>query len=134
MTEKLENKIENFTNALKRLNEMSVKFNKCKDGEMKEICRDALIQRFEFTFELAWKSLYEYMMFNGLSVRSMPREVLKTAYQHGLIDNEQVWLDMIEARNTLSHVYKEEQAATIADSISLKFCKELSAVKDVFKN
>ena len=133
MTEKLENKIENFNNALNRLGEMCVKFRNSKDKEEKETCRDALIQRFEFTFELGWKTLYQYMIFHGVSVRSMPRDVLKAAYQNGLIDNEQVWLDMLDARNTLSHVYKEEQAIAIAEKICPDFYNELATLKDLFK-
>lgn len=133
MTEKLENKIENFNNALNRLGEMCVKFRNSKDREEKEAYRDALIQRFEFTFELAWKTLYQYMTFNGFSVRSWPREILKAAYQNGLIDNEQVWLSMLDARNTLSHVYKEEQAAAIAEKICPDFYNELATLKALFK-
>ena len=133
MTEKLENKIENFNNALNRLGEMCIEFSNSKDPKIKEMSRDALIQRFEFTFELAWKTLYQYMTFNGFSVRSWPREILKAAYQNGLINNEQVWLDMLDARNTLSHVYKEEQAAAVAEKICPDFYNELATLKDLFK-
>ena len=57
MTERGENKVENFYNALKRLSEVNVKYKKDKHDD---VCRDALIKRFEFTFELSWKCLKEY--------------------------------------------------------------------------
>lgn len=129
MTEREENKISNFYNALKRLNEANVVYKKSKNDD---ICRDALIKRFEFTFELAWKSLKEFLTFNGVTVRDTPRDVLKTAYQGGFINNEKVWLAMMEARNLTAHIYKEAQAVAIADDISVKYCKELSSLKTLF--
>ena len=126
MTERAENKITNFFNALKRLNEANIEYKKSSKND---IYRDALIKRFEFTFELAWKCLKEYLEFNGVPVRDTPRDIIKTAYQRYLINNEQIWLEMITARNTTAHIYKEEQAIAVADNISLKFCKELATLK-----
>lgn len=127
MTEREENKINNFYNALKRLNEAEYKKNKKND-----LYRDALIKRFEFTFELSWKCLKEYLFFNGVPVRDTPRDIIKTAYQRNLINNEKVWLLMMEDRNLTSHIYKEAQAVAIAEDISVKFCKELSSLKTLF--
>lgn len=130
MTEREENKIENFYNALKRLNEANVAYKKNKKND---IFRDALIKRFEFTFELSWKCLKEYLTYNGVPVRDTPRDIIKTAYQKELINNEKAWLAMMEARNLTSHIYKEAQAIAIAEDISLKFCKELAALKELFE-
>lgn len=132
MTERQKNKYENFFEALKRLNEMNVAYKKAKGGEYEDMARDALIQRFEFTFELAWKSLKEFLIYSGYIEATTPRSILELAYREGFIDNEAVWVAMMTDRNLTSHVYKEEQAEEIAQNISLKYCKELSALKQLF--
>lgn len=130
MTEREENKITNFNNALKRLTEANIEYKKNKKNDL---YRDALIKRFEFTFELSWKCLKEYLEYNGVTVRDTPRDILKTAYQKNLINNEKVWLSMMEDRNLTSHIYKEAQAVAIAEDISMKFCKELATLKVLFE-
>lgn len=132
MTERQKNKFENFFEALKRLNEMNVAYKKAKDSEYEDMARDALIQRFEFTFELAWKSLKEFLIYSGYVEATAPRSVLELAYREGFISNEAVWIAMMNDRNLTSHVYKEEQAKEIAQNISLKYCKELSSLKQLF--
>lgn len=129
MTERAENKISNFNSALKRLSEANVEFKRNKKNGL---YRDALIKRFEFTFELSWKCLKEYLEFNGVPVRDTPRDIIKTSFQRYLINDEQVWLDMIDARNKTAHIYKEEQAIAVAEDISVKFVKALSALKELF--
>lgn len=130
MTEREENKIVNFNNALKRLNEANIEYKKSGKND---IYRDALIKRFEFTFELSWKCLKEYLVFNGITVRDTPRDIIKTAYQKNLINNEKIWLAMMEARNNTAHIYKEAQAIAVAEDISMKYCKELSTLKALFE-
>lgn len=68
--------------------------------------RDATIQRFEFTFELAWKAIQEVARAQGLSCQS-PKECLRLAFQQEWITNEARWLAMLEDRNRTSHTYDE---------------------------
>ena len=88
-----------------------------------------MIQRFEFTVELAWKSLREYLEDQGvvLSVIS-PRAVLKEAYAAGVIDDADAWNAIISARNLTSHVYDEATAAEIARQICEDFLPILRAL------
>lgn len=121
MTKK-ENKLDNLGKAVKRLSDANTHYKSVGD----EFARDALIQRFEFTFELAWKALYETLADQGLGdiIRS-PRSVFQTAFRAGILDQEALWLDMLTARNGTSHQYDEEDARQIADDISVKFCPAL---------
>ena len=73
---------------------------------------DATIQRFEFTFELFWKTLKRFMSLEGVETKT-PRETLKKAFQFEWIDNEEMWLSMLADRNEMSHVYDEEKAKEI---------------------
>jgi len=77
---------------------------------------DVTIHRFEFTFELFWKTLKRFLSAEGIEVRS-PRETLQKAYQLKWIDNEQLWLNMMRDRNETSHVYDEGKAHKIYDHI-----------------
>lgn len=73
---------------------------------------DATIQRFEFTFELAWKFLKDYFLEKGLPL-NYPKEVIKEAFSIGLVDNERLWLQMLSDRNMTSHTYDEKLADEI---------------------
>lgn len=76
---------------------------------------DATIQRFEFTFELAWKFLKNYFSERGIEL-NYPKEVFKEAFNVNLISNEDVWIKMLQDRNMTSHTYDEK----LADEIYLR--------------
>jgi nucleotidyltransferase substrate binding protein (TIGR01987 family) len=77
-----------------------------------EWTRDAAIQRFEFTFELAWKAAMHFAVQQGLECVS-PRQALQAAHRLGWIRDEEMWLDMLEDRNRTSHTYNEATAEEI---------------------
>jgi nucleotidyltransferase substrate binding protein (TIGR01987 family) len=74
-----------------------------------EWTRDAALQRFEFTVELAWKSIARFARREGLEAAS-PRQAFRIAFRLGWIDDDQVWLAMLEDRNLTSHTYSEKTA------------------------
>ena len=124
---KLENKYENFGNAVNRLNEANVTYKRNSDND---IYQDALIKRFEFTFELAWKTLREFMIDQGYSLEILsPKGVISFAWREGIIQNEELWLNMLNARNMTAHDYGRELSADIAEDISNRYCKVLTALK-----
>jgi nucleotidyltransferase substrate binding protein (TIGR01987 family) len=87
-------KLENLVKALHRLKEAACAVQRKDDA----IIRDGLIQRFEFTYELIWKALKEYLEENGIFGKNSPKAVFKQAYALGLITNEQTWLSVINDR------------------------------------
>lgn len=121
---KTENKNANFSQAVKRLNEANIAYRRHSDDD---IYQDALIKRFEFTFELGWKSLREFLLAQGYRLEiPSPKGVFAFAYQEGILKDEALWLDMLESRNLTSHDYGRELSKEIADKISNRFCKALS--------
>ena len=97
-----------FSSALGRLDEAVVE-------PPSAIQSDAVLQRFEFTFELCWKALRVYLAdAEGIEVSS-PKGTLKAAFRHGLIQGaeEQQFLHMLEDRNTSTHVYDERESLEI---------------------
>ena len=87
-----------------------------------EIAIDGTLHRFEFTFELAWKTMKDLMEYNGIiETTGSPREVLRTAFQSGLIEDGETWIDMMLDRNKLSHLYDEETSRKIYKDIKEKY-------------
>jgi len=82
--------------------------------------RDATIQRFEFTIELFWKILKKVLLHEKIEATT-PRDTLAKAYQYKLINDEGLWLAMLDDRNNTSHAYKEEEAQIIFKHIKSYF-------------
>ena len=120
-------KIENFRRAVERLQEALA--DSARNPES-TVIRDGVIPRFEFTFELAWKSLREYMADQGADMSGVvfSKQVFKAAYAAQLIDDEQVWLDMLTSRNITSHVYDDQQAAQVVADIRDRYIAPLAAL------
>lgn len=105
----LQSLLEDFRKALGKLKEV-IELKKT------EIVRDAAIQRFEFTYEVAWKSLKAYLHTLGVFTRS-PNATFQEAYKLGIIENEQPFLQMMEMRNVSSHEYGEDAAEDIYSNL-----------------
>ncbi len=74
---------------------------------------DGTIQRFEFAFELCWKTMQGFLELEGRPVRPTARGIFKGAYAMGWIDDEAGWIELLEMRNATSHVYNEKMARDI---------------------
>ncbi len=91
--------------------------------------RAGVIQTFEFTWELAWKTLQDYLQLQGLESTG-PRDVIKQAFARGLLPDDPAWLEMLEARNFMSHVYDENQSQEIVQVIRSRFNPLLKTFKE----
>lgn len=85
-----------------------------------EIEIQGIIQSFEFTFELCWKTLKDYLESQGVAV-AFPREVIKQAYRYNLLSDGELWLEMLSKRNLLAHTYDEKLAKEAYDLITKKY-------------
>lgn len=101
---KLQDSLGNLEKALTNL-ERAIQIPKDR-----ELVAEGTIHRFEMTIELFWKTLQRAIKFEGTKV-STPRESLKEAFRLGWLHDEQVWLDMVDSRNTTSHEYLDEELA-----------------------
>ena len=109
-------KLTNFHNAMSRLKEGVQKWDEADD-----LARDGLIQRFEFTFELAWKTLKTFFEEEGLIGLNSPKTVLREAYAAGLLKSEELWLAMLQDRNSTAHIYSEQVAVQICRRIQERY-------------
>ena len=75
-------------------------------ASLNQLEKEGVIQRFEYCFELAWKTIKDYMESCGATFATVtPKTVLKDAFQAKVIEDGQVWIDMLNHRNLLSHTY-----------------------------
>lgn len=80
----------------------------------------ALIKAFEMTFELSWKTMKDYLKYNGVDTK-MPREVIKQAFANDIITDGQLWIDMLEDRNLMAHTYDEARALKAVNHICQRY-------------
>ena len=117
--ERFEERKQDLINATNRLKE-------ALDEEENELMIDAVLHRYEFTFELAWKTLKDYLEYLGVATHTgSPREIIKESFAYGLISNGEVWIKMMLARNTLSHLYDEETSREVYDEIKNEYIYQI---------
>ena len=102
-------------NAVTRLQE-------ALNEEITDVVIDGVLHRFEFTFELAWKTMKDKLEIMGKKEKTgSPREVLKNAFQYKLIEDGEKWIEMMLARNTLSHLYDENESREIYEKVKNEY-------------
>ena len=95
-----------------------------------ELIRMAVIKAYEFTFELSWKTLKDFLAYNGIDAK-LPREVLKQAFATGLVSDGQLWIDMLEERNLMAHTYDDTRARIAVDQIQERYLGGLQQLHDM---
>ncbi|HAB99284.1 MAG TPA: nucleotidyltransferase [Parachlamydiales bacterium] len=117
-------RFENLTKAIGRLHEALHGIAHDPNNHLYQI---ALIGAFQFTFELSWKTIKDYLAYNGIEA-SMPREVIKQAFHHQVIQDGQIWMDMLEDRNLMAHVYQEQAAIAAGKSIRERYAPAIEKI------
>lgn len=90
--------------------------------------KEGLIKRFEYTVELAWKTLKDYLEAQGVNV-DFPRAVIKAAFQHSILEDGDVWMEMLESRNLMVHTYSEERFQSIINKVVSVYYPALTQVR-----
>ena len=101
----------NFHKACRRLLDVTEAGRFIED--LSELELEGLVQRFEYTFELAWKVMQDLLVYKGYEFMQGPNGTMKMAFEDGLISNHDGWRKMAKSRNTLSHVYDEAEVIPI---------------------
>lgn len=92
-------------------------FSDILEQEKSDIIRDASIKRFEYTFDLAWKLLKVYLKEQEGSQCRSPKSCFRQAYEVGLIDYDEFWLQLTDLRNRAVHTYEEEFADSLYEKL-----------------
>lgn len=117
-----EQRLTNFRRAFAQL-EKAVAQETYSDLE-----RQGLIQCFEFTYELAWNTLKDFLEDQGYTGLTGAKDAIQTAFQVGLIADGPEWLRMHRSRNLTSHTYNERTALAIADAIRQTYANLFTAL------
>lgn len=119
-------KLDNFIKCLDVLK--SADFNFAYENE---IYRTGVIGQFNLTFELAWKALQAVLNIHGVNHIGSPREILQLGYKFNFIEDFAVWLMMLKKRNTLVHIYSEDEADELILLIRDSFIPAFENLKNV---
>jgi nucleotidyltransferase substrate binding protein (TIGR01987 family) len=108
----------NYRRALEKFNQaVDIISNKLEWGEeIDDLLKEGLIQRFEYTHELAWKVMKDYAQYQGYTNIQGSRDAFRKAFEMGIIENE-AWMESINDRNLTSHNYDDETVAEILKAI-----------------
>ena len=112
-------RFDNFKRAFARLSEASAL---AKERELSDLERQGLIQAFEFTHELAWNTLKDFLTARGNSDKLYEsRDATRAAFAAELIEDGEAWMKMIEHRNESSHTYNDDVAGKIMAAVQTRY-------------
>jgi len=122
-------RFENFQKALGLLREALA------DVEaLSQLEKEGAIQRFEFTYELAWKTVKDYLVHQGVALEQItPRTVVKQAFAAKIIRDGQLWIDMLRWRNMMSHTYDETAVDNALHQMTDRFLPALEELYTFLK-
>ena len=125
-------RFDNFEKAFRLLEEV---LEDKPIGSYSRLEQEGIIQRFEYTFELAWKTIKDRLFYDGYDVKS-PRAVIRKAFEVEFIseDDAEIWLDYLDKRNLLSHTYDEETAQAALEAIQNRYYPLIKQVYNHLKS
>jgi len=94
--------------------------------------KEGIIQRFEYTFELAWKTMKDYLEDKGYTEIVGSRDTIRLAFANGIVTDGELWMDMVKDRNLTVHIYNSDEANRIVKDIVVSFFPCFEQLKDFF--
>ncbi|MCB2197154.1 MAG: nucleotidyltransferase substrate binding protein [Bacteroidetes bacterium] len=101
----------NFKKALSQLKKFIEK------GELSELEEQGLIKAFEYTYELAWNTMKDFLLFKGQTEIYGSRDAVRKAFQLDLIEDGEAWMDMLKKRNLTTHTYNRDTAEEVVNAV-----------------
>ena len=105
-----------------------------RSRELSDLEKQGVIQAFEFTWELAWNLLKDYLNWQGESEITGARDAIREAYKRELIDNGDIWMYMLQDRNRTSHTYNESTMNEILAGIEKQYQPRLAELRERFED
>ena len=123
-----EQRFSNYQKALAQLQKFIDK------GDLSELEEQGLIKAFEYTYELAWNTIKDFLEFKGQTDIYVSRDATRKAFELGIIEDGESWMDMLKSRNATSHTYNEEVAAEICQAVFDVYFSLFVQLKIKFEN
>ncbi len=124
-------RFDSYVKALSRL-DSAVTLSQMRT--LSELEQQGLVQAFEFTHELAWKLLKDFLEDRGNTGIFGSKDAVREAFAAGIIANGEIWMDMIVKRNLSSHTYNQSTADDITDSILNRYIGEFHALRNFMES
>lgn len=120
--------IQRFHNYERALSQFNAAIALFKERPLSNLERQGMIQAFEFTHELAWKTLQDYLRYQGIVDVVGSRDVFRKALEVGLIHEGEKWFESIQSRNLTSHVYDQDVVNDLIQVIVGEYDKLLNSL------
>lgn len=102
---------------------------------LNQLEKEGVVQRFEYTLELAWKTIKDYLEESGVVLTAItPRQVIKDAFAARILTDGQAWIDMVDHRNLLSHTYDPANFEEAVDAIHSRYLTAFGQVRDLLES
>ncbi len=124
--------LQRFSNYKKALRQLDDAVELSQKRELSLLEKQGLIQAFEFTHELAWNMLKDYLEYQGNQEIRGSRDAIRESFKVGLIDDGAMWMETIKARNITSHAYDEELVQSAFETIANQYIVLFDTLKKVF--
>ncbi len=118
-----------FLNFNKALTQLKNAVELAQERELSELEQQGLVQAFEFTHELAWKTLKDFLEYHGNSDIYGSKAATRKSFKLGLLENGEIWMAMIQSRNQTSHTYNEEIVKKIVAAIEEDYFGEFEKLQ-----
>lgn len=106
-----------FDNFNRALHQLTLAVELSRQRPLSDLEKQGVIQAFEFVHELAWNVLKDFLEYEGIQGIVGSRSTVREAFKRGLIEDGEIWMDMIEKRNLSSHTYNLEIAVALVNAI-----------------
>ena len=124
--------IQRFQNFKRAFHQLSSAAALARERALSELEQQGFIQAFEFTHELAWNTLKDFLEARGAANLFGSKDATRQAFAAGLIEDGGVWMEMIKSRNESTHTYDCETAGAIASAISARYVAEFEKFQKKF--
>jgi len=121
--------IQRFTHFVKALSQLKEAVELAQQRPLSRLEAQGMIQAFEFTHELAWNTLKDFLEDRGVQGLYGSKDASRAAFKAGLIENGEAWMDMIQSRNLTTHTYDEATAAQIISAVRSTYFAEFEALR-----
>ncbi len=122
--------IQRFANFTKALSQLREAVDLAQQRELTKLEEQGLIQSFEYTHELAWNTLKDFLEERGVQKMYGSKDATREAAKAGLIGNSEAWMEMIQSRNLTTHTYDEATGAKIVSSVTHVYFSEFEDLEN----
>ena len=126
--------LERFEKFKKALGQLKSAKELYEQRELMELEKQGLIQAFEYTFELSWNLIRDYFIYQGITEIRGSRDAFRLAFKYGIVEDGELWMEMIQALNLTSHTYDEKIAEELLGEIIRRYYPAFERLRIKFED